>query len=194
MGGELWGHYSVHPELPIFFTLIIGPNFSMHLLLWQGCQSSAQLVCYLPSLSRNQFIHLGQEEKFYSSGSNWHHESKALLLNNACRARVLPNLTDQITFNPEFPNIHRIFPIKQEICQVPYINNEWQYNRCKTKFYLPTYSIMDGSLVSKMWSVNIHGIDISIGNCIRSPMVISKKNSRYHNWDRSQHCCNVSVK
>ena len=27
-----------------------------------------------------------------------------------------------------------------------------------------TYSIMDGSFVLKMWSVRIHGIDISIGN------------------------------
>jgi hypothetical protein len=28
-----------------------------------------------------------------------------------------------------------------------------------------TYSIMDGSFVLKIWSVRIHGIDISMGNC-----------------------------
>ena len=41
---------------------------------------------------------------------------------------------------------------------------------------------MAGDFVSKMWSVRIQGIDISMGNWIRFPIVISRKNSRYHNW------------
>ena len=55
-----------------------------------------------------------------------------------------------------------------------------------------SYSIMEGSLVSRMWSVRIHGIDISMGNWIRRPMVSSRKNSLNHSWDRSQHCCRAS--
>lgn len=55
-----------------------------------------------------------------------------------------------------------------------------------------SYSIMEGSLVSKIWSVRIHGMDISIGNWIRRPMVNSRKNSRNQSWDRSQHCCRAS--
>ena len=33
---------------------------------------------------------------------------------------------------------------------------------------IQTYSIMAGSLVSRMWSVRIHGIDMSMGNCGRN--------------------------
>ena len=33
------------------------------MLLWKGHQFSAQWACYLPSLSRYPFIHLGREEK-----------------------------------------------------------------------------------------------------------------------------------
>ena len=36
-------------------------NFIM--LLWEGRGSSAQRACYLPSLSRYPFIHLGREEQ-----------------------------------------------------------------------------------------------------------------------------------
>ena len=36
------------------------------MLLWEGCQSSAQRACYLPSLSRCPFIHLGREERVKS--------------------------------------------------------------------------------------------------------------------------------
>ena len=55
-----------------------------------------------------------------------------------------------------------------------------------------TYSIIDASLVSKMWSVRIQGMDISIGNWILLPIVNSRKNSRNHNCERSQHCWSVS--
>lgn len=55
-----------------------------------------------------------------------------------------------------------------------------------------THSIIDASLVSRMWSVRIQGIDISMGNWILLPMVSSRKNSRNHSWERSQHCCSVS--
>lgn len=51
-----------------------------------------------------------------------------------------------------------------------------------------SYSIMEGSLVSRIWSVRIQGIDISMGNWIRRPMVNSRKNSRNQSWERSQHC------
>lgn len=51
---------------------------------------------------------------------------------------------------------------------------------------------MDASLVSRMWSVRIQGMDISMGNWILRPMVSSRKNSRNHSWERSQHCCSVS--
>ena len=44
--------FSVHPEVPIFFSLPIGPDFyNVLVLLWEGRQSSAQWACYLPSLS-----------------------------------------------------------------------------------------------------------------------------------------------
>lgn len=43
-----------------------------------------------------------------------------------------------------------------------------------------------------MWSVRIQGIDISIGNWMRRPIVSSRKNSRNQSWERSQHCCSVS--
>ena len=33
------------------------------MLLWEGCQSSAQRACYLPSLSHYPFIHLHREEQ-----------------------------------------------------------------------------------------------------------------------------------
>lgn len=55
-----------------------------------------------------------------------------------------------------------------------------------------SYSIMEGSLVSRIWSVRIQGMDISIGNWIRRPMVNSRKNSRNQSWERSQHCCRAS--
>lgn len=55
-----------------------------------------------------------------------------------------------------------------------------------------SYSIMEGSLVSRIWSVRIQGIDISIGNWMRRPMVNSRKNSRNQSWERSQHCCRAS--
>lgn len=51
---------------------------------------------------------------------------------------------------------------------------------------------MEGSLVSRIWSVRIQGMDISIGNWIRRPMVNSRKNSRNQSWERSQHCCRAS--
>lgn len=57
---------------------------------------------------------------------------------------------------------------------------------------ISSYSIMEGSLVSKMWSVRIQGMDISMGNWMRRPMVSSRKNSRNQSWDRSQHCCRAS--
>lgn len=60
------------------------------------------------------------------------------------------------------------------------------YNVCST------YSIMEGSFVSRMWSVRIQGMDISIGNWIRRPMVSSRKNSRNQSCDRSQHCWRAS--
>lgn len=53
---------------------------------------------------------------------------------------------------------------------------------------------MEGSLVSRMWSVRIQGMDISMGNWIRRPMVSSRKNSLNHSWDKSQHCCRASGK
>ena len=55
-----------------------------------------------------------------------------------------------------------------------------------------SYSIMEGSLVSKIWSVRIQGMDISMGNWIRRPMVNSRKNSLNQSWERSQHCCRAS--
>lgn len=57
---------------------------------------------------------------------------------------------------------------------------------------ISSYSIIEGSLVSKIWSVRIQGMDISMGNWMRRPMVSSKKNSRNQSWDRSQHCCRAS--
>ena len=57
---------------------------------------------------------------------------------------------------------------------------------------IDSYSIMEGSLVSRIWSVRIHGMDISMGNWMRRPMVSSRKNSRNQSWDRSQHCCSAS--
>lgn len=57
-----------------------------------------------------------------------------------------------------------------------------------------SYSIMEGSLVSRMWSVRIQGMDISMGNWIRRPMVSSRKNSLNHSWERSQHCCRASAR
>ena len=55
-----------------------------------------------------------------------------------------------------------------------------------------SYSIIEGSLVSKIWSVRIQGMDISMGNWIRRPMVNSRKNSLNQSWERSQHCCRAS--
>lgn len=56
------------------------------------------------------------------------------------------------------------------------------------------YSIMDASLVSRMWSVRIQGMDISMGNWILRPIVSSRKNSLNQSWERSQHCCRVSAR
>lgn len=56
-----------------------------------------------------------------------------------------------------------------------------------------SYSIMEGSLVSRIWSVRIQGMDISMGNWMRRPIVSSRKNSRNQSWDRSQHCCSASA-
>lgn len=56
------------------------------------------------------------------------------------------------------------------------------------------YSIMDASFVSRMWSVRIQGMDISMGNWILRPIVSSRKNSLNQSWERSQHCCKVSAK
>ena len=36
------------------------------------------------------------------------------------------------------------------------------------------HSIMDGSLVSRMWSVSTHGMDISMGNCHRQNQSLGK--------------------
>ena len=59
-----WGHFSVHLEVPISFSLAIGPDYSMYImLLWVGCQSFAQQACYLPSLCRYPSIHLVQEKQ-----------------------------------------------------------------------------------------------------------------------------------
>lgn len=52
---------------------------------------------------------------------------------------------------------------------------------------------MEASLVSKMWSVRIQGMDISMGNWILRPIVSSRKNSLNQSWERSQHCCKVSA-
>lgn len=51
---------------------------------------------------------------------------------------------------------------------------------------------MEGSLVSRIWSVRIQGMDISMGNWMRRPMVSSRKNSRNQSCDRSQHCWRAS--
>lgn len=69
-----------------------------------------------------------------------------------------------------------------------------QLTPCKQSFaaFFKPYSIIEGSLVSRMWSVRIHGIDISIGNWIRRPIVSSRKNSLNQSWERSQHCCRAS--
>lgn len=56
-----------------------------------------------------------------------------------------------------------------------------------------THSIMDASFVSRMWSVRIQGMDISMGNWILRPIVSSRKNSLNQSWERSQHCCRVSA-
>lgn len=56
-----------------------------------------------------------------------------------------------------------------------------------------SYSIMEGSLVSRIWSVRIQGMDISMGNWMRRPIVSSRKNSRNQSWERSQHCCSASA-
>ena len=37
-----------------------------------------------------------------------------------------------------------------------------------------TYSMYDEFLVSRMWSMSIQGMDISMGNWIRAPIVISR--------------------
>lgn len=63
---------------------------------------------------------------------------------------------------------------------------------CTVPTQLNSYSIMEGSLVSRIWSVRIQGMDISMGNWMRRPMVSSRKNSRNQSWDRSQHCCSAS--
>ena len=41
----------------------LGQTTQYVMLLCEGCQSSAQQACYLPSLSRYPFIHMGQEEQ-----------------------------------------------------------------------------------------------------------------------------------
>ena len=60
----------MHPEVPTSFSLAIGPpgpNYSIlyccYEALWEGRQSSALRACYLPSLNRYPFIHLGREEQ-----------------------------------------------------------------------------------------------------------------------------------
>ena len=73
--------------------------YAIIMLLWEGCQSSAQRAYYLPSLSRNPFVYLGQEEQVRVpcsrtkhasyTGSNWvswpfDHGSEALPLSYAC--------------------------------------------------------------------------------------------------------------
>lgn len=87
-------------------------------------------------------------------------------------------------------------PIKAVISNGSYINKEWQSLRIiiQWKSTSRSYSIIDASLVSKIWSVRIQGMDISMGNWILLPMVSSKKNSLNHSWDRSQHCCRVSFR
>ena len=45
-----WEHFSVHTKLPISFSLVNGPDFSI-MLLWEGCQSSAQRAWYLEHLA-----------------------------------------------------------------------------------------------------------------------------------------------
>lgn len=65
-------------------------------------------------------------------------------------------------------------------------------NKCSWLQKKHIYSIMEASLVSRMWSVRIQGMDISMGNWILRPMVSSRKNSLNHSWERSQHCCKVS--
>ena len=37
-----------------------------------------------------------------------------------------------------------------------------------------TYSMYDEFLVSRIWSMSIQGMDISMGNWIRAPIVISR--------------------
>lgn len=72
-----------------------------------------------------------------------------------------------------------------------YHQGPWSPRRAKTSLQ-GTHSIIDASLVSRMWSVRIHGMDISIGNWILLPIVSSRKNSRNHSCERSQHCWSVS--
>ena len=57
LGGDTFHCIQKHPS-PFHKRLY---QNSKLMLLWQGRQSSAQRACYLPSLSRYPFVHLGRE-------------------------------------------------------------------------------------------------------------------------------------
>ena len=44
-----WGRFSLHPEVHIFFPPVIGPDWTIKMLLWEDRQSSTQRTCYFPS-------------------------------------------------------------------------------------------------------------------------------------------------
>ena len=59
------GAFPVHPEVPISFSLVIGPDYSI-MLLWEGHQSSKQQACYLPSLRLYPFTPGSREMSYFS--------------------------------------------------------------------------------------------------------------------------------
>lgn len=84
-----------------------------------------------------------------------------------------------------------MFPPQAFVMNVKLFPHNFFYDRKQIRCY--PYSIMDASFVSRIWSVRIHGMDISMGNWILRPIVSSRKNSLNQSWERSQHCCKVSV-
>ena len=55
--------FSASKGAHLLFTSDWARLFNSIMLLWEDPQSSAQRACYLPSLSRYPFIHLGREEQ-----------------------------------------------------------------------------------------------------------------------------------
>ena len=93
--GQLGGDTFLCIEVSISFSLVIEPDSQYIMLLWEGCQSSAQRACYLPSLGpSNHLCTWVERSKMQSAllkdttyrptwGSNlqpWNPESGALLL------------------------------------------------------------------------------------------------------------------